>query len=120
LRTFISLKWTTTSPIGTSNAPVRNDLIRELQIALFDHVDDEGVVCPIETYAALGRRGVGHASRAGTWRQHFSGSLSGLVRAFPECKSLIPGERIVVDRIFTSSNRLVSWLRQIDAFRRVA
>jgi len=44
-------------PIGALNAHVRNDLIRDLQIALFDHVDDEGVVCPIETYVALGRRG---------------------------------------------------------------
>lgn len=42
-------------PIGALNAHVRNDLIRDLQVALSDHVDDDGVVCPIETYVALGR-----------------------------------------------------------------
>jgi len=44
-------------PIGALNAHVRNDLIRDLQIALFDHVDDDGVVCLIETYVALARPG---------------------------------------------------------------
>jgi ubiquinone/menaquinone biosynthesis C-methylase UbiE len=44
-------------PISASNAQVRNDLIRDLQGRLSDHVDDDGLVCPIETYAALGRRG---------------------------------------------------------------
>ena len=44
-------------PIGALNAQVRKDLIRDLQIALSGHVDDEGLVCPIETYVALGQRG---------------------------------------------------------------
>jgi hypothetical protein len=43
-------------PISALNADMRNDLICDLQTALSDHVDDEGVVCPIETYVALARR----------------------------------------------------------------
>jgi ubiquinone/menaquinone biosynthesis C-methylase UbiE len=43
-------------PVGALNAGARNDLIADLETALADHVDDEGVVCPIETYVALARR----------------------------------------------------------------
>lgn len=44
-------------PIGALAAHVRADLIRELEAALSDYVDDEGFVCPFETYAALAWRG---------------------------------------------------------------
>lgn len=34
----------------------RGELIRELEDALSDHVDDDGVVCVLESYVALARR----------------------------------------------------------------
>jgi ubiquinone/menaquinone biosynthesis C-methylase UbiE len=41
-------------PISALDARGRIALIRDLQIALADHVDDDGVVCLIQTYVALG------------------------------------------------------------------
>lgn len=43
-------------PISRLSAEVRSRLIRDLDGALHDHVDDEGVVFPIEAYVALARR----------------------------------------------------------------
>jgi ubiquinone/menaquinone biosynthesis C-methylase UbiE len=42
-------------PVGALRADVRAALIGELEAALADYVDDEGVLCPIEVYAALAR-----------------------------------------------------------------
>lgn len=42
-------------PVSALNANARRDLIRDLEAALADHVDDAGVVCPIEAYVALAR-----------------------------------------------------------------
>ena len=43
-------------PISALGADVRGNLIRDLQAALLDHADDDGVVCGIESYVALARR----------------------------------------------------------------
>jgi hypothetical protein len=43
-------------PIGALSPPIRNDLIRYLESALEDHLDDEGLLCPIETYVAVATR----------------------------------------------------------------
>jgi ubiquinone/menaquinone biosynthesis C-methylase UbiE len=43
-------------PISALGADVRRDLIRDLQAALFDHADDDGVVCGVESYVALAQR----------------------------------------------------------------
>jgi ubiquinone/menaquinone biosynthesis C-methylase UbiE len=40
-------------PIGALSADLRHKLIHDLDSALAGHVDDDGVVCPIETYVAL-------------------------------------------------------------------
>jgi ubiquinone/menaquinone biosynthesis C-methylase UbiE len=42
--------------LGSLNVTVRTDLIRHLETALADHVDDDGVLCPVETYVVLARR----------------------------------------------------------------
>jgi ubiquinone/menaquinone biosynthesis C-methylase UbiE len=39
--------------VGTLDANVRAELVRELESALGDHTDDEGVVCGVESYVAL-------------------------------------------------------------------
>jgi ubiquinone/menaquinone biosynthesis C-methylase UbiE len=44
-------------PISALDAEVRDDLIRDLRSALFDHVDDDGLVCAVESYVALAQRG---------------------------------------------------------------
>ena len=44
-------------PIRALNADTRNDTDRDLQATLSDRVDDEGVVCLMETYVALSRVG---------------------------------------------------------------
>jgi hypothetical protein len=43
-------------PISALGADGRRDLIRDLQAALLDHADDDGVVCGIESYVALAQR----------------------------------------------------------------
>ena len=43
-------------PISALRDDVRNELIRELEVALSDHVDDDGVVCVIESYVAVAQR----------------------------------------------------------------
>jgi ubiquinone/menaquinone biosynthesis C-methylase UbiE len=40
-------------PIGALSASARNDLVRDLEAKLSDRVDDDGVMCAIETYVAL-------------------------------------------------------------------
>lgn len=40
-------------PIGALSRSVRDDLIRDLKSALTDHLDDDGVLCPIESYVTL-------------------------------------------------------------------
>ena len=42
-------------PLGALPGPARATLVRELEASLSDHCDDDGVVCPIETYVALAR-----------------------------------------------------------------
>jgi hypothetical protein len=42
-------------PVGALAPERRRDLIRYLQAALADRVDDDGVLCPVETYAAVAR-----------------------------------------------------------------
>jgi ubiquinone/menaquinone biosynthesis C-methylase UbiE len=42
-------------PVGALLGLARANLIRELEAALSDHCDDDGVVCPIETYVAVAR-----------------------------------------------------------------
>lgn len=42
-------------PVGALPGAARETLVRELQAALSDQCDDEGVVCPIATYVAVGR-----------------------------------------------------------------
>ena len=43
-------------PIRDLGEGARNELIRELEDALRDRVDDDGVVCVVESYVALARR----------------------------------------------------------------
>jgi hypothetical protein len=40
-------------PVSALRDDVRNELIRELEEALRDRVDDDGVVCVVESYVAL-------------------------------------------------------------------
>jgi hypothetical protein len=40
-------------PVSALGDDLRNELIRELEDALSDHVDDDGVVCVVESYVAL-------------------------------------------------------------------
>lgn len=42
-------------PVGQLSDEARRDLIRDLERTLADHVDDEGVICPIEVYVILAR-----------------------------------------------------------------
>jgi SAM-dependent methyltransferase len=44
-------------PVGALSAHERGHLLRELEAALTDRVDDVGVMCAIETYVALARTG---------------------------------------------------------------
>ena len=43
-------------PVGALDAPRRDELLRDLATAVADHVDDDGVACPIEVYVAVARR----------------------------------------------------------------
>jgi ubiquinone/menaquinone biosynthesis C-methylase UbiE len=43
-------------PVSALRDDLRNELIRELEDALSDHVDDDGVVCGIESYVAVAHR----------------------------------------------------------------
>jgi SAM-dependent methyltransferase len=43
-------------PIGTLSATARGALIRELEMALRDRLDDEGIVLPLEAYLVLAHR----------------------------------------------------------------
>jgi ubiquinone/menaquinone biosynthesis C-methylase UbiE len=44
-------------PIGALDEATREALVRDLRTAIADYVDDDGVVCPLEVYVALARRG---------------------------------------------------------------
>jgi SAM-dependent methyltransferase len=43
-------------PVAAQSEGVLQELIRHLETALADHVDDDGVVCLLESYVVLGRR----------------------------------------------------------------
>lgn len=43
-------------PVSALAAGTRDELIRNLEVALSDHLDDDGVVCVVESYVALARR----------------------------------------------------------------
>lgn len=43
-------------PVSALREDVRNELVAKLEEALSDHVDDDGVVCVLESYVALARR----------------------------------------------------------------
>ena len=43
-------------PVGAMDAARRDELLRDLAAAVADHVDDDGVACPIEVYVAVARR----------------------------------------------------------------
>jgi hypothetical protein len=42
-------------PVGALSDSARDNLARELETALADYCDDDGVVCPIEAYVAVAR-----------------------------------------------------------------
>ena len=42
-------------PVGALPGPARGALVRELEAALADYCDDDGVVCPVESYVAVAR-----------------------------------------------------------------
>jgi ubiquinone/menaquinone biosynthesis C-methylase UbiE len=42
--------------LGGVASGVRRALLDDLESALADHVDDDGIVCPVETYCAIARR----------------------------------------------------------------
>lgn len=44
------------APVGALPPEARANLIRTLEVALADHVDDDGVVCPIEAFVVLAHR----------------------------------------------------------------
>ncbi len=44
-------------PIGALDDETRDALVCDLRTAIADHLDDDGVVCPLEAYVALARRG---------------------------------------------------------------
>ena len=43
-------------PVGAMDPARRDALLSDLAEAVADHVDDDGVACPIEVYVAVARR----------------------------------------------------------------
>ena len=43
-------------PVGALSEGAREELVRHLEDALSDHLDDEGVVCVVESYVVFARR----------------------------------------------------------------
>ncbi len=49
-------------PVAALSEGEREELVRRLEHALSDHVDDDGIVCVVESYVALARRDVNASS----------------------------------------------------------